>query len=312
MRLRDEPERHFTAESLGQDLLSKIFGGQEGHGAPPGYYFILFWITFWPGAMVAALATPFVWKARHEPSIKFLLAWLIPAWVIFEIVITKLPHYVLPLYPAIAILAAVALDQRMLSRKRWLVAGAMAWFVFPVLAGIGGCIALVVVGRQFGLFAWLLAAAAAVTGLLAWRLYEIDGAEQSLLRAIAAGVLTGIATYSFVIPALGYLFPSSALARVMRDSGCTHPIAAAAGYQEPSLIFLAGTDTRLTDGAGAAEFLRGGPCRFAFVEAHQEKSFSERAQAVGVRYSAGSRIEGFNVNSGRPMTIGVYRSDEPS
>ena len=31
------------------------------------------------------------------------------------------------------------------------------------------------------------------------------------------------------------------------------------------LVFLAGTATRQTDGAGAAEFLRGGECRFAFV-----------------------------------------------
>ena len=28
--------------------------GQEAHGAPPGYYFVLFWLTFWPGATLAA------------------------------------------------------------------------------------------------------------------------------------------------------------------------------------------------------------------------------------------------------------------
>ena len=98
----------------------------------------------------------------------------------------------------------------------------------------------------------------------------------------------------------------------MRDSGCPSGTAAAAGYEEPSLVFLAGTDTQLTDGAGAAEFLRGGPCRFAFVEARQEKSFVQRAEAIGLRYSAGPRIEGFNVSSGRPIVIAVYRSREPS
>jgi hypothetical protein len=98
----------------------------------------------------------------------------------------------------------------------------------------------------------------------------------------------------------------------MRDSGCIRPEAAAAGYEEPSLIFLAGTETHLTDGAGAAEFLRGGPCRFAFVEARQEKSFIQRAEATGLRYSAGPRIDGFNVNSGRPITIAVFRSRDAS
>ncbi len=302
----------FYSESLGYDLLSKIFAGQEGHGGPPGYYFVLFWITFWPGATLAALATPFVWEARHEPKIKFLLAWLVPAWLIFELVITKLPHYVLPLYPAIAILAATALEQGRLSRKPLLVAGTMAWFVLPLLAGVGGCIALAVFGHQFRLLAWLSVGAAAVMGLLAWRLYEVDGPEHSFLRAVTAGILTGIANYSFVLPALGYFFPSPVVARVMRDSGCPQPTAAAAGYQEPSLVFLAGTDTQMTDGAGAAEFLRGGHCRFAFVEARQEKSFIQRADAIGLRYSAGPRIEGFNVTIGRPITIAVYRSREAS
>ena len=113
----------FFAESVGQDLLSKVASGQESHGAPPGYYFALFWLTFWPGATLAALAAPAVWAARREPGTKFLLAWLVPSWIVFELVVTKLPHYVLPLYPAIAILIAGVVDARQLSRAPWLVGG---------------------------------------------------------------------------------------------------------------------------------------------------------------------------------------------
>src|SRR5216684_1950864 len=80
----------FFAESVGQDLLSKVFTSQESHGAPPGYYFVLFWLTFWPGAMLAAIATPGVWAARREPATKFLLAWLVPSWLVLELVVTKL------------------------------------------------------------------------------------------------------------------------------------------------------------------------------------------------------------------------------
>ncbi len=42
--------------------------------------------------------------------------------------------------------------------------------------------------------------------------------------------------------------------------------AAAAGYQEPSLVFMTGTATLLTDGSAAADFLGQGSCRFALVE----------------------------------------------
>ncbi len=302
----------FFAESLGQDLLSKVFAGQESHGAPPGYYLALFWVTFWPGATLAALATPAVWAARREPGTKFLLAWLLPSWVVFELVMTKLPHYVLPLYPAIAILIAGAIDTNMLSRKPVLVWGTIWWFVVPLIAGIVGIVALAVVGRQFGLLVWPLIGAAAVMSFLAWRFYEVDGAEHALLRAIAAAILTAIAIFGLIVPSLGQLFPSPVLARILRDSGCRQPVAAAVGYHEPSLVFLAGTGTRLTDAAGAAEFLRGGECRFAFIEARQERSFAQRAEAVGLRYTAGPRIDAINISNGQPITIAVYRSVGPS
>ena len=298
----------FFAESVGGDLFGKVLASQESHGAPPGYYFILFWVTFWPGATLAALATPAVWRARHEPAIKFLLAWLVPSWLVLELVMTKLPHYVLPLYPAIAILIAGVIDARALSHKPFLVRGTLWWFVVPVAASVAGIGALAVIGRQFGLLAWPLFVAAAVMGFLAWRLYQADGAEHGLLRAVAAAILTAIAMFGVIVPSLGQLFPSATLVRILRESGCAHPQAAAVGYQEPSLVFLAGTPTRLTDTLGAAEFLRGGECRFAFIEAREERSFAQRAEALGVRYSAGPRIDAINISNGRPITIAVFRS----
>ena len=92
-------------------MLSKL-GAQESHGAPTGLYLLLFWITFWPGAALAGMAAPAVWRARREPGAQYLLAWLVPSWIVFELVLTKLPHYVLPLYPAIAILTVGALAKR--------------------------------------------------------------------------------------------------------------------------------------------------------------------------------------------------------
>ena len=101
----------FFVQAIGQDMLAKVASGQEAHGAPPGFYLALFLVTFWPGSVLAALAAPMVWKARREPGAQFLLAWLIPSWLVFEAVMTKLPHYVLPLYPAIAILIAGILEK---------------------------------------------------------------------------------------------------------------------------------------------------------------------------------------------------------
>jgi 4-amino-4-deoxy-L-arabinose transferase-like glycosyltransferase len=301
----------FFQESVGQDLWSKLFQGQESHGAPPGYYFLLFWVTFWPAATLAGVATPAVWAARQEPGAKFLLAWIVPTWILFELVVTKLPHYVLPLYPAIAILIAGVVDARFLPSRSRLEQGTIWWFIFPVLFGLLGLGVLIFVGRQFGFFAWLLIGASMVMGFRAWQLYRSDGVEHSLMRAFVSALLMATAIFGLIVPALHSVFPSVTLAKILRESGCKTPIAAAAGYGEASLVFLAGTATRHTDGAGAADFLRGGECRFAFVEARQERSFAQRADAIGLLYSSGPRIEGFNLGNGRAVTVAVYRSGGP-
>jgi len=301
----------FIAQSVGEDMLSKVFGGQESHGAPPGVYFLLFWVTFWPGSILAGVAAPRIWQARREPGARFLLAWLIPSWLVFEAVITKLPHYVLPLYPAIAILIAGILEGGGLYNKRWLVRGTVGWFIFPAAIAIGVVVIFIIVGRDLGIAAWPFAAAAAILGLFAWWLYEVDGPERSLLRGMVASVLIAITVYAVTFPSLPALFPSALIADGLRGGGCAQPHVASTGYyQEPSLVFLMGTDTRFTDGAGAAEFLRAGPCHFALVDARSERSFVQRANAIGLRYVLGQRVDGYNISIGRPVMLTVFRSAE--
>lgn len=200
----------------------------------------------------------------------------------------------------------------MLSRNRWLTPALAWWFIFPLVLCIAGVACLIVLGHQLGLVAWAFGGGAVVLGLVAWRLYDIDGAEQSLLRGVAAAVLMGFALFEVVIPALEPVFPSPVLARILRDSGCPRPVlAASVGYNEPSLVFLAGTATRFLETAGAAEFLAGGECRFAFIEARQERSFAEQAEAIGLRYSPGPRVEAINISNGQAITMAVFRSESP-
>jgi hypothetical protein len=298
----------FLVNSVVHDTLGKIANSQESHGAPPGYYVVLFFATFFPASILAGLAAPAVWAKRREAPFRFLLAWLVPSWLVFELAVTKLPHYVMPLYPAIAILTAGAVEAKALSRRRWLKRGVIWWFVAPILLSITAVAGAIVIDRDLVLPAWPFFAAAIVCGFFAWQLYDDDGAERALTHATAAMVLLSIGIYSIILPTLGPLFPSVALAGVLRESGCTHPVAASAGYGEPSLVFLAGTETRITDASGAADFLREGDCRFAFIETHQELAFSQRAEAIGLRYERGPRVEAFNFSKGRPITIAIFRS----
>jgi 4-amino-4-deoxy-L-arabinose transferase-like glycosyltransferase len=297
----------FFADSIGGDMLSKL-AAQESHGAPPGLYLLLFWVTFWPGAPLAGMAAPAVWRARREPGAQYLLAWLVPSWIVFELVLTKLPHYVLPLYPAIAILTVGALERRVLSRS-WLRRGAAWWFVIPAAASVIAVVGAIAVLRQPVFLAWPFVAAALIFGLFAWWLYDDNRAERSLLTAVVAAMFSAVAIYGIVLPALTPLFPSAEIARALRNVVCVGPKAAAAGFHEPSLVFMTGTSTVLTDGSGAADFLGQGSCRFALVEQRSERGFVQRAEAIGLRYNVATRIDGYNISQGKAISIAIFRSE---
>jgi 4-amino-4-deoxy-L-arabinose transferase-like glycosyltransferase len=282
----------FFVQAIGHDMLDKVASGQEAHGAPPGFYFLLFWVTFWPGAVLAGLAAPIVWKSRYEPRTRFLLAWLLPSWLVFEAVMTKLPHYVLPLYPAIAIMIAGILESYGLTKQRWMVRGTIGWFLLPGAVAIATLVLFIMFGRELGLIAWPFAALAVIFGLFAWWLYEVDGAERSLLRGMLASVFLAITVFAVTFPLLH--------------------VASTFADQEPSLVFLLGTETRFTDGAGAADFLQAGSCQFALIDPRSERSFVQRVETIGVRYSLVGRVEGYNISIGKPVSLSVFRSQAGS
>ena len=113
-RSRSRPAAPSWRNRLGHDFLGKLVGAQESHGAWPGYLSCCSLpVTFWPGSLLLGAAAVFAWRERGEPAVRFLIAWAVPFWLVLELVPTKLPHYLLPVFPALALLAGrAALDAR--------------------------------------------------------------------------------------------------------------------------------------------------------------------------------------------------------
>ncbi|MGH6993004.1 MAG: phospholipid carrier-dependent glycosyltransferase, partial [Caulobacteraceae bacterium] len=120
----------FWGKAVGGDLAPKLVGGQEGHGAPPGYYLVLAPFLLFPATLILPGGLLAAWRARLEPGVRFAICWLVPSWIVFEAVPTKLIHYTLPLYGALAWLMARALSEPMSRGAR--IAGA----VLAILAGL--------------------------------------------------------------------------------------------------------------------------------------------------------------------------------
>lgn len=311
----------FLSDSLVRDMFAKIGGAQEKHGAPPGTYLGVFWITFWPAAALVLLALPFAWRERRDDGVALLLAWIVPFWLVLEAVPTKLPHYVLPLYPAIAILTMLAAERSGLLRARWALWLAASLLVLVPLVFLLGVPALALVLEEG---AWMFRLPYfALPFLLAALGFGIAGAvamgrHARPVRGVVLGLIASaslaVAVYAFGLPALKAINLSSRLSEAARSSGCLAPSFATVGYREPSLVFLTDTKLLMTDAAGAAAFIDrdGVGCRIAFVEKAFEDDFrsSLRGRAAPALLT---RVRGININAAfdkdrrlRVLDIGVY------
>lgn len=298
----------FFAESVGNDMLGKVAEGQEKHWGPPGLYLLIFFGTYWPAAAFAAMAVPFAWVRRREPQILFLLAWIVPSWIVFEAVPTKLPHYVLPLYPAITALLLLAVVNGGVDRfRRGAVATAALVFLVP-LALVGAILygnwtldatlpyaALPALGLAL-IVAWLVVAA--------FRRGDLEGA---LWRSVLASLLLGLGVYGFSVESLRSLRLSPRLAETVAAAGCADPKVVTLGYREPSLVFVTGTDLAMApDGAAAAAFLKEPGCRIAFVEQRFAGQFQTALAQSALTPRLLTTLRGFNLNGGRRLEIAVF------
>lgn len=312
----------FVGESVGADLLPKLMGGQERHGGWPGYYLLLATLTFWPASLFLWPAVAAAWQARGEGPVRFLAAWIVPFWLLFELIPTKLPHYVLPTYPALAILCAAAIldagDEAraalgQLFGRTWTRIYAVFWAVFSAALGVG-----IVSAAAHLLGAGTfedpppapilgLGLCLAATGLLA-----ALGVLRVALRATIFAIAFGAAGSYFLLfegafPEMRPLWVSSELAKAIEGAAADRDVPAAlAGYSEPSAVFLLGTRTGLGDGADAARHLVGHPGAAVAIESRQRQAFLDAAAGLGLAVKAVDRVEGLNYSNGKKVALEIF------
>lgn len=307
----------FWQEAVGKDMLAKVSQGEESHGLPPGFYAIAYSLFFWPFGLAAIGAgLQALNRIRENAALRFCLAWYIPFWLLFEVVPTKLPHYVLPAYPALALLigwlSTLEPEDAEKPLRRWQVwlrrAAAFGLAVATLgLVALIVCAPLYLVGR-FDPWSVPAALAALAAGWLAFP----RGLQMPLPRIGAAAAAAGIALsllFGTIAPRLEPLWLSPRIvAAVQAHRPCETPVLAAAGYHEPSLVFLAGTDTLLTDTEGAARHLLASPaCAMALAPKADGSRLTTLVSAGGRRAEVVAEIHGLNYSSGAILDLQLYR-----
>lgn len=304
----------FLSASVGNDLLGKVTTGQESHWAPPGYHLVLFFFLFLPGPMLVPLALGPAWQARRDGAVKFCIAWLVPAWVVFELVATKLPHYTLPLYPAITMLiAGVAADGRLATGRWWTRSAILPSAFFVMAFAIAGIVIPERLEGVVNLPAVALSLAVVAMALAAVRMARADQPIAAGLMLAVAALVSYMVMFGLGLSRLDTFRLSPRIGEaVERIAACPGPKLVAAGYQEPSLVFATRTDIELVSGRAAADALAEGGCRVAMVEQKSKRSFLRQAARRGIPVEKVETLTGLSLGRLERLSVEIYRPAETS
>ena len=316
-------EGAFLDSAIRGDFLAKMGDGQESHGAPMGSYLVLLGVLIWPGSIlipraIAQLPTLFA----HAQS-RFLLAWVAPFWLVIEIIPTKLPHYPLPVFPALAVLLVCAVDvplagslksKKIFERmRRYLALGGdylMLGMAFP-LAGFVVWASLTFGGATLGWAMLFAGVATMLAGVVVWQgiIWHRNGGIRPIALLVLAGFLFHFTVFTALLPSLGRVHVSSAVAAAITAQKNAPAVIAASGFHEPSLVFLLGRDILLVDGGvEAALFLAEAPAGLVLVEARQNQQFLDMARTLDLTLLPPQQVSGFNVSKGEDVLVLLYRS----
>lgn len=310
------------------ETVGRAGAAKESHWGPPGYHVVLLAVLLFPGSLMVAGGFVGVWRrvlmgpawgaaGRRASNLApfrwmalvtrrrggrgweaFCLAWIVPSWVVFEVSATKLPHYTLPLYPAVALIGAralVGLAARP-ERARGDVGLRVGMAVFVIL---GLCVLVVGPGALalWGGAPQVLIGLCAVLGLVGVCALELCRSRvvRAQWAAIAATVVAAFCTFGLVLPAHEQLWVSSRVVRAMESPPHSAGPVGAVGYREDSLVFL----TR-----GRIEWVRRDDAA-AWLAAHPGGSLAVQLRE-GDEAGEGARVvEGFNYSTGEWVRVEV-------
>jgi 4-amino-4-deoxy-L-arabinose transferase-like glycosyltransferase len=125
---------------IGKHVFLRSLQPMESHGAAGiggyllflPYYLVVTFFSFFPWCLFLPGCIKRLW-AHREPDENYLLGPILIVFFVFTLVQTKLPHYVLPAYPMLAMLTARHADQ---SRWAWPILGTtLALYLLIALVG---------------------------------------------------------------------------------------------------------------------------------------------------------------------------------
>ena len=238
---------------FGVHNFGRFLNAMENHRGPIVYYLGAIAVGFFPWSVLSIpcflqIKNQVVERHPWRPGYLLVASWLV-VWVgFFSLAGTKLPSYVVPAYPALALACGCFVDSwlrnPLLVSRVWT---RLAWGTVA-LAGIGLAVALPIVAHVFLKDDWILGAVGVIplgAAIVGWRLSEQRRVQGAMVTLAALGVTLSIALFGIGAPYVDRYQDSPALAAHIVDNTPSGEQAAIASFRyfRPSFVFY--TDQRV-------------------------------------------------------------------
>ena len=322
----------FLYKAIHEDFLPKLSGGQEGHGAYPGFYILFSSFILWPLACFLPISILFIFEKKNNSAIQFLLCWIIPYWLVLELVPTKLIHYPLPILPPLIMLISASLfffEKNEVKIHNVKIKN--VFFSLSTLLGFGGILfgsALYYFTIKFGnsdnyllhfisllsftLFLCVFVLTTIKSYFLIYKPKLISSFWQYFLvfkNLKFLIILTSInyfLIFGFILPNLEKLFPSKLIFNELKT--IKYDSISSIGFHEPSLVFFLKGKIILSNSHEGAIFLAEGKNNIVLIEERHLKDFKFFAKNLDLNLDEIKNVQGFNYSKGKKIKIYFYKS----
>lgn len=315
----------FFVESLGKDFGGKLVSAQEKHPGPPGYYLGTIWITLWPSCLLLLPAFGFAIRAVRNgkgsdaPVVKGMrlcLAWVVPYWILIELMPTKLPHYALPLFPALCVMSGVAAITLLAVREFSILRRINAIIFLAISAVLIAAVmaAQTLYGENGSTNNYIVYGIGAIAGLCAViSSFALWGSKMKLglIGALLAALIITVPTYGYILPGLTQLRSADKIAQVLTAEGIKLPRKGgpeiiSPHFTEPSLVYRLGTSINVTDKAGLLDMGALANGRIIILDIKREG-----AKALGANIQSAAELAGLCVKTTPPFGAFNYSKGDP-
>jgi 4-amino-4-deoxy-L-arabinose transferase-like glycosyltransferase/membrane-associated phospholipid phosphatase len=240
----------FLRRGLGHHVLDRAVKPLEKHGGQSllfaFYYLPVILFAFFPWTLYLPhfVRAPAAWPGAFAlPARRVILCWALPVLILMSLVATKLPHYVLPAWPALAIAAAIGVQHARRHRREGRhTAAARTGLVLFVFAGLALGLGMVVAPWFLPLGAARVPAVSMGLAFVAmtyagWRGF-VRERHSGVIATLVCGMAIVLITAAFrLLPALEPLKISPRVAAAITRQAPLHAPVSTCGYSEPSLNF---------------------------------------------------------------------------